>query len=132
MPRGEWSFDTTRTPSEQIVDDLAAALEAVEPHDWRGFLNKRLNSTEPGAPLRLPRDASERLRGGAFALRVRGTELWARLFYVYGQPSEIVLLDGIYKQSNQTPDAAMARAEALAADYARRGTADPYWASKPK
>jgi hypothetical protein len=110
------------------------ALEADDYDAWAKI--RRLLAivweTEPGAPLRLPRDASERLRGGAFALRVRGTELWARLFYVYGQPSEIVLLDGIYKQSNQTPEAAIARAEALAADYARRGTADPYWASKPK
>ena len=32
-------------------DDVVAALNAVQPYDWAGFLNKRLRSTEPHAPL---------------------------------------------------------------------------------
>jgi len=32
-------------------EDVVAALNAVQPHDWAGFLNKRLRSTEPHAPL---------------------------------------------------------------------------------
>ncbi len=125
-------YETERRQAPAL--DFMRALEVDDYDAWAKI--RRLLAivweTEPGASLRLPRDASERLRGGTFAFRVRGTELWARLFYVYGQPSELVLLDGIYKQSNQTPDAAIARAEALATDYGRRGAAGPYWASKPK
>jgi len=32
-------------------DDVVAALNAVQPHDWRGFLNERLHSTSAHAPL---------------------------------------------------------------------------------
>ena len=32
-------------------DDVVAALNAVAPHDWRSFLNKRLTSTDPTPPL---------------------------------------------------------------------------------
>ena len=32
-------------------DDVVAALNAVQPHDWAGFLNERLHSTEAHAPL---------------------------------------------------------------------------------
>jgi predicted metalloprotease with PDZ domain len=32
-------------------DDVVTALNAVQPHDWAGFLNQRLHSTEAHAPL---------------------------------------------------------------------------------
>jgi len=32
-------------------DDIVAALNAVAPHDWRGFLNQRLNSLSPTPPM---------------------------------------------------------------------------------
>ncbi len=32
-------------------EDVVAALNAVQPYDWAGFLNSRLRSTEPHAPL---------------------------------------------------------------------------------
>ena len=32
-------------------DDVVAALNAVQPYDWAGFLNQRLHSTEARAPL---------------------------------------------------------------------------------
>ena|SRR6266567_2234926 len=32
-------------------EDVVTALNAVQPDDWAGFLNKRLRSTEPHAPL---------------------------------------------------------------------------------
>jgi predicted metalloprotease with PDZ domain len=32
-------------------EDVVAALNAVQPYDWADFLNKRLRSTEPHAPL---------------------------------------------------------------------------------
>jgi predicted metalloprotease with PDZ domain len=32
-------------------DDVVAALNAVQPHDWAGFLNERLQSRGPGGPL---------------------------------------------------------------------------------
>jgi predicted metalloprotease with PDZ domain len=32
-------------------DDVVAALNTVQPHDWAGFLNQRLHSTEARAPL---------------------------------------------------------------------------------
>ncbi len=32
-------------------DDVVAALNKVEPHDWAGFLKERLESTSPRAPL---------------------------------------------------------------------------------
>jgi predicted metalloprotease with PDZ domain len=32
-------------------DDLVAALNAVQPYDWANFLNSRLHSTAPHAPL---------------------------------------------------------------------------------
>jgi len=32
-------------------DDLVAALNAIQPYDWANFLNRRLHSTEPHAPL---------------------------------------------------------------------------------
>ena len=31
--------------------DVVAALNSVQPYDWAGFLNSRLRSTEPHAPL---------------------------------------------------------------------------------
>lgn len=33
------------------MDDVVATLNEVSPFDWKGFLNTRLNSTEPRAPL---------------------------------------------------------------------------------
>jgi predicted metalloprotease with PDZ domain len=33
------------------LDDVVAALNAVQPHDWAGFLNQRLHSTAEHAPL---------------------------------------------------------------------------------
>ena len=32
-------------------EDVVAALNAIQPYDWAGFLNSRLHSTEPHAPL---------------------------------------------------------------------------------
>lgn len=32
-------------------EDVVAGLNSVQPYDWAGFLNKRLRSTEPHAPL---------------------------------------------------------------------------------
>jgi len=32
-------------------DDVVAALNTVQPFDWAGFLNQRIHSTEPRAPL---------------------------------------------------------------------------------
>lgn len=32
-------------------EDLVVALNSVQPYDWTGFLNSRLRSTEPHAPL---------------------------------------------------------------------------------
>jgi predicted metalloprotease with PDZ domain len=32
-------------------EDVVAALNSVQPYDWTGFLNSRLRSTEPHAPL---------------------------------------------------------------------------------
>jgi predicted metalloprotease with PDZ domain len=32
-------------------DDVVAALNGVQPYDWAGFLNQRLKSTDPHAPL---------------------------------------------------------------------------------
>jgi predicted metalloprotease with PDZ domain len=32
-------------------EDVVAALNAVQPYDWAGFLNERLHSTSPRAPL---------------------------------------------------------------------------------
>ena len=32
-------------------NDVVAALNAVQPHDWAAFLNQRLHSTDPHAPL---------------------------------------------------------------------------------
>jgi len=32
-------------------EDIVAALSAVQPYDWAGFLNQRLHSTDPHAPL---------------------------------------------------------------------------------
>ena len=32
-------------------EDVVAALNSVQPYDWAGFLNSRLRSTEPHAPL---------------------------------------------------------------------------------
>jgi predicted metalloprotease with PDZ domain len=32
-------------------EDLVATLTSVQPYDWAGFLNSRLRSTEPHAPL---------------------------------------------------------------------------------
>ena len=39
------------TPLAYTFDDVVAALVAVVPSDWRGFLRTRLDGHGPGAPL---------------------------------------------------------------------------------
>ncbi len=88
-------------------------------------------ATEQGTRPALPRDAVEKVEDGVWALRVRGGELWVRLFFTNGKQREIVLLDGIYKKANELGNSDKDRIHAQRADYERRGVADPYWASKP-
>lgn len=38
-------------PLTYTFEDVVAALDKVQPHDWRGFLRSRLDSKSPGAPL---------------------------------------------------------------------------------
>ena len=38
-------------PVTYVFDDLIAALNALAPYDWRGFLRARLDGQGPGAPL---------------------------------------------------------------------------------
>jgi len=38
-------------PSTYVFDDIVAALNRVQPHDWRRFLRERLDGHGPGAPL---------------------------------------------------------------------------------
>lgn len=38
-------------PLPYRFDDIVAALNAVQPHDWAGFLRQRLDTHEPPAPL---------------------------------------------------------------------------------
>lgn len=40
-----------RTPSLYTLEDVVATLNAVEPYDWRGFLEARVLSVAPEAPL---------------------------------------------------------------------------------
>jgi predicted metalloprotease with PDZ domain len=42
-------------------EDVVAALNQVVAHDWKGFWTKRLDSTEPGAPLQGVLDGGWRL-----------------------------------------------------------------------
>lgn len=42
---GDW------TPKTYTFDDVVAALNAVEPHDWAGFLRARVQQVAPKAPL---------------------------------------------------------------------------------
>jgi predicted metalloprotease with PDZ domain len=37
--------------STYTMDDVVAALDAIVPHDWRGYLDARLQATGDGAPL---------------------------------------------------------------------------------
>ncbi len=41
----------SRVPVTYTFDDVVAALNAVWPHDWAGFLRRRLDGHGPGAPL---------------------------------------------------------------------------------
>ena len=43
--------DGSWTEVAYTVDDIVAALDAVEPYDWRTFLTDRLTGHGPGAPL---------------------------------------------------------------------------------
>ena len=43
--------DGSIRPVTYTFDDLVKALDAVQPHDWAGFLRQRLDSHGPGAPL---------------------------------------------------------------------------------
>ena len=38
-------------PLTYTFDDVVAALNGVQPHDWKRFLRERLDSNRPGAPL---------------------------------------------------------------------------------
>jgi predicted metalloprotease with PDZ domain len=53
------------------LDDLIAALNAVQPYDWAGFFQTRLRSTDPHAPL-------GGINGGGWKLVYNGTrsDLW--------------------------------------------------------
>ena len=46
---GRSAGDTT--PLTYTFDDLVAALNRVQPHDWARFLRERLDTNQPGAPL---------------------------------------------------------------------------------
>jgi predicted metalloprotease with PDZ domain len=58
-------FHGGRTGPPTVVpytfEDVVAALNQVVAHDWRGFWTKRLESTEPGAPLQGVLDGGWRL-----------------------------------------------------------------------
>ena len=43
--------DGSWTPDTYTFEDVVAALNAVEPYDWAGFLRTRLDGHGPGAPL---------------------------------------------------------------------------------
>jgi len=43
--------DGERGPLPYTFDDIVAALDAVQPHDWARFLRERLDGHGPGAPL---------------------------------------------------------------------------------
>jgi predicted metalloprotease with PDZ domain len=43
--------DASLAPVGYTFDDVVAALERVQQHDWRAFLRERLQSTEAAAPL---------------------------------------------------------------------------------
>lgn len=43
--------DGQRGPLTYTFDDVVAALGAVQPHDWAGFLRQRLDGHDPRAPL---------------------------------------------------------------------------------
>jgi predicted metalloprotease with PDZ domain len=43
--------DGTWTPLTYTFDDVVAALNKVQPYDWAGFLNTRINQVAPGYPL---------------------------------------------------------------------------------
>lgn len=43
--------DGSFTPLTYTFEDVAAALNAVQPHDWAKFLRERLDGHGPGAPL---------------------------------------------------------------------------------
>jgi len=43
--------DGSIAPKPYTFDEVVATLNAVQPHDWAGFLRQRLDSHGPGAPL---------------------------------------------------------------------------------
>lgn len=43
--------DASHVPATYTFEDVVAALNAVQPHDWTTFLKTRLEGTGPGAPL---------------------------------------------------------------------------------
>ena len=43
--------DGSIAPRTYTFDEVVATLNAVQPHDWAGFLRQRLDSHGPGAPL---------------------------------------------------------------------------------
>lgn len=43
--------DGSTTPLPYTFEDVVAALNAVQPHDWAAFLRSRLDGHGPGAPL---------------------------------------------------------------------------------
>ncbi len=43
--------DTSTIPAAYKFEDVVAALNAVQPHDWTAFLRTRLDGHGPGAPL---------------------------------------------------------------------------------
>ncbi|MDE2299871.1 MAG: M61 family metallopeptidase, partial [Burkholderiales bacterium] len=44
--------DADFSPLTYTFDDVVAALDRVQPHDWAGFMRERLDTHRPGAPLR--------------------------------------------------------------------------------
>jgi predicted metalloprotease with PDZ domain len=58
--------DTPPTTLPYGFDDLIVALNAVAPHDWRGFLQKRLHALGPEAPL-------DGVTGGGYQLAYRAS-----------------------------------------------------------
>src|SRR3546814_18013084 len=45
MRDGDWGVLT------YTLDDVVATLNGIQPYDWAGFLNERLNDTSTHAPL---------------------------------------------------------------------------------